>query len=168
MRFFLDFDDVLFNTKKFKKDLIAIFLSHGITEEQFNKSSYWGDKYALNKQIDFLRYEYDIDVEKLKKDLDLFLNNLQKYVFSDVIDLLKYLGRDNIFLVSYGEKETQMQKIIGSGVDKYLKKIVIADTIKSAPILDIINKLSLKDCNNYFIDDRLKYIEEVKKNIISA
>ena len=51
MKVFIDFDDVLFNTRDFKRDLINIFIKNGVSRKQFTEEGYWSGKYNLEKQI---------------------------------------------------------------------------------------------------------------------
>ena len=53
--FFIDFDDTLFNTKKFKKELIKIFLKNNINKKQFTEFYYdQNNKHDPEKQINKL------------------------------------------------------------------------------------------------------------------
>ncbi len=166
MKAFIDFDDVLFNTKEFKKDLMAIFYSQGISRQLVYDTMYWDEKYNLNKQLKFLEKEYKIDRQKLKTKLDIFLQDLSKYVFPDVHDFLKTVGRENLFIISYGHSDWQRLKISRAGLNNFFQDIFIGKD-KARGILQFLNlddknKISEK---TYFIDDRVEYIEKVKKQI---
>lgn len=161
MKIFIDFDDVLFNTKDFKEDLLNVFIKNGITKSQF-KQSYWGRTYNLEKQIKAIENKYNVDADKLEKDIDNFLSDLGKYVFLDVHNFIESVGRENIFVASYGHKNFQEQKIKSSGLGNSFKKIVITHEAKSEIIRDLIDEEDLDDETLYFLDDRISYIEEVK------
>ncbi len=161
MKIFIDFDDVLFNTRDFKEDLLNVFIKNGITKEQF-KESYWGKTYNLERQIKAIEEDYGINADKLEEDIDIFLRDLQKYIFVDVEDFLKSIGKENIFLTSYGHKNFQEQKIKNSSLMNSFKKVVITHDTKSGIIKDIIQEEELGGETLYFLDDRIKYVEEVK------
>lgn len=161
MKIFIDFDDVLFNTKDFKEDLLAVFVKNGITKEQF-KDSYWGKTYNLEKQIESIKKEYDVDSEKLEKDINSFLKDLKKYVFQDAHDFVEFVGKDYLFLASYGHKNFQYQKVKNAGLEDSFNQIVVTHNKKSEIIQNIIKEENLKDETLYFLDDRIRYIEEVR------
>jgi FMN phosphatase YigB (HAD superfamily) len=163
MKIFIDFDDVLFNTKDFKNNLLDVFVNNGITKKQF-KESCWGKTYNLKKQIEFIENNYDIDASKLEGDIEIFLKNLKGYVFTDVHGFIKDIGKENIFLISYGHKKFQEKKIKKSKLSNYFKRCVVTKD-KPKAIAEILKEESVQDENIYFLDDRAGYIEEVKKNI---
>ncbi len=164
MKFFIDFDDVLFNTKNFKKDLIGIFLRNGVSEKQFVEESYWDGRYNLEEQIKSVEKKYKIDGEKLRKDTELFFKDLTQYVFVDVVPFLKKINSADLILISYGDKKIQTEKIKQAGLTDYFDKIVITHD-KAGAINKILEKTRNKDERKYFLDDRSEYIEGVKKEL---
>ncbi len=167
MKTFIDFDDVLFNTKKFRQDFVAIFLRQGISQKDFD-SSYAltvgkndGCKvcYDPQKQITRLKKYLIFNDEELAHNLKIFLADLKRYVFKDVCVFLEKFQKKELFLVTYGDATFQKTKVSGSGVEKYFKKVIIASGEKSNGISKFI---SAKE-KMYFVDDRVRYISEVKK-----
>ncbi|MFZ2193748.1 MAG: hypothetical protein WAV31_05890, partial [Candidatus Moraniibacteriota bacterium] len=77
MKLFIDFDDVLFNAKKFKTDLINIFIKNGVSKLEFENSYYsfrkkdqaLGKYYDLKKQISALKKIKRLNHEKLANEL---------------------------------------------------------------------------------------------------
>jgi FMN phosphatase YigB (HAD superfamily) len=165
MKFFIDFDDVLFNTKNFKKDLIGIFLRNGVSEKQFVEESYWDGRYNLEEQIKSLGNKYQVDTDKLTKDTNNLLNDLSEYVFPDVKKFLKKIRKENLFLISYGDQEIQWRKIEQSGLISSFQEIVItSDKVKA--VEDILKRhKGIKTEGLYFIDDRSKYLDKIKKEL---
>jgi len=161
MKIFIDFDDVLFNTRKFKQDIIAVFEKNGVSQEKF-RESYWGKTRDLDRQIKFIQEKYNIDTKNLEKDLVNLLTDLSAYIFDDVLDFLKSSDRENMYVVSFGFEEFQRQKIKNSALEKYFQDIVITDKLKSEAIGLIIDKYKIIDQELYFLDDRSEYLGEVK------
>jgi FMN phosphatase YigB (HAD superfamily) len=162
MKFFIDFDDVLFNTRDFKKDLIGIFIRNGVSEKQFIEESYWDGRYNLEEQIKSVEKKYKIDGEKLRKDTELFFKDLTQYVFMDVVPFLRKINREDLTLISYGDEKIQTEKIKQAGLYGYFDKIVITHD-KAEAINKILEKEGDNDEKMYFLDDRSEYIEGVKR-----
>jgi FMN phosphatase YigB (HAD superfamily) len=142
--------------------LIGIFLRNGVSEKQFVEESYWDGRYNLEEQIKSVEKKYKIDGEKLRKDTELFFKDLTQYVFVDVVPFLKKINSADLILISYGDEKIQTEKIKQAGLDGYFDKIVITHD-KAGAIIKILEKMEDKNKRMYFVDDRNKYIEEVKK-----
>jgi len=175
MKIFIDFDDVLFNTKAFTEDIKKIFSKAGISEELFYET--YRDRNDNSKKMDghFLTYNPSLHFRKIKDKLDIntkmlesdfcaLTENTKKYIFSDVPAFLKAFEKKDLFILSFGTNEFQEKKIKNSGISDYFSKIIIVSHgLKSHAIKEIIEKKSIKkDEPVYFLDDRVKFLEEVK------
>lgn len=175
MKIFIDFDDVLLNTKEFIKNFRKIFRKNGITELVFRK--YYYDypirrkrgslkKYDSMEHVKRIRQELGMDTRKLEKDLKKFIKTTKKYVFSDVEQFLLNFKKKDIYLVSYAKTKFQEDKIKSSGLARHFKRIIISDKMKFSALKSIIKKDKInKKEKLYFIDDRMKQINDAKKNI---
>ncbi|HAR99544.1 MAG: hypothetical protein US57_C0005G0030 [Candidatus Moranbacteria bacterium GW2011_GWC2_37_73] len=170
MKIFIDFDDVIFNTKKFREDLEALFDLNGVSKEIFQK--YYADpkdQRAIKTFNPWLQAErigrvMDFDVNKLTEAINEFVLDISKYVFVDVVDFANILGSKNIYVVSYGDLEFQHKKIDGSMIGKYLDNIVVTENLKSEIISKIIAEDNLeKNEEIFFLDDRIEQIRDVKE-----
>lgn len=172
MKIFVDFDDVIFNAKKFKEDLIHVFMKNGVTRHEFENSYYTfqkkaqveGKYYDPKKQVAVLRRRNIIDHKKLERDIDVFMSDLKKYVFPDVKEFLGNFKKNDLYLISYGHVKFQKTKIKGSLVRKYFRKVVISKDNK----INIIRETAKKD--NFLsresvilIDDRPEQLEQTEK-----
>lgn len=158
MKIFIDFDDVLFNTKKFIIEYIKIFKKYGVSEEIFRKYYYDGKetklkRYDLNGHLE--RISRNLNIDNLKKDINKFLFNTRKFIFSDVKKTLKSLGKYDLYILSYGDKEFQNIKIKNSGIANFFKKIIISSKNKTFALKE--NKPF------YFLDDRVSHLKDMKK-----
>lgn len=170
MKIFIDFDDTLFHTKKFRQDLTQLFLSHGVPQKDFDisygiltgKTGICKTCYNPIKQIRFLRETILFDHEKLEKDLKIFLEQLACYVFKDSTSFLKNFKKTELFLVTYGNAKTQKDKVRGARLINYFHKVIITNGTKSEGISKFINNKKSPDEEIYFIDDRTEYIFEIK------
>jgi len=171
MNIFIDFDDVLFNTKQFIEDLRSVFGKHGISVEHF-KESYKEIKilenvtagYNYEKHIEYLRKEKEFDEKELKKEIDNFLEDLRKYVFSDSQYFLQSLHdkEHKMYLISYGLSDFQQKKVDGAHLNEYFTQSIVGEVEKGEAIQSIMEKDSNSDIS-WFIDDRIKFLHEVKK-----
>jgi len=174
MEVFIDFDDVIFNTKKFVTDIKRAFRKYGIDEELFQKSyidypiknkNGTIKKYEPSKHIVILEREFEFDGRKLRADVRKITKNSSAYVFPDVTDFISKSGKKNVHIISYGDTDFQEEKISECGVAGLVSAIIISDKLKSDSIKKIISKetIDLSDGKIYFIDDRMEQIVDVKK-----
>lgn len=173
MKIFIDFDDVIFNAKKFRKDLIGIFGKHGITKQEFESSYYsFGKKeemrgkyYDPRRQIKVLKKKYVVNNERLKKDLDAFLKDLRGYIFPDVRDFLDNFEKKNLFLITYGHAQFQKKKIVNSGMSRCFNKILICRGNKVDIINDVCKKRGITPGEEdiLLIDDHPEQIAEAER-----
>ncbi|KKP96309.1 MAG: hypothetical protein US25_C0011G0007 [Candidatus Moranbacteria bacterium GW2011_GWE1_36_7] len=179
MKVFIDFDDVIFNTKNFKHDFKNMFFENGISNEIFDK--YYNDpndSRAIKTFDPWLQIEriYDneveVDREKLNNLVRKFISDMSGYIFVDVLAFVNIVGVKNIFIVSFGEREFQTKKVLNSGIGKFIPNIVITDTSKAEAIAKILeNEKNNTSENIFFIDDRSEQIRDVKEkfpNVITV
>ena len=174
MKVFIDFDDVLFYSKKFIQDEKKIFRKYKISEELFQKHYYQYRKdkkgnliriYNLKKQLRGIKKEKKMDIEPIRKELEVFLKDTGKYIFNDVENFLKKFEKKNLFIISYSKTDFQKNKIKNSGISKYFKKIIITDEKKFKVLKRIIDTEKIKEEEIFFLEDRVDYIAGVKNEI---
>ncbi len=165
MTIILDFDDVLFNTARFKEELAMLFKEH--------KVDFWGTYNRVKKPRSIFSLESylalakkenkRVDVKGLEKNIDGLFKNLNQFVFPDVVDFLKNFQNHDLILISWGEKKFQDRKIYSLGKEfiSFFDKVITGPT-KKAEILDKILK-SYKSRPVVFIDDKLEELKEIKK-----
>lgn len=170
MRIFIDFDDVIFNTKKFKDDFEKIFVVHGISEDIFREHYYDPTDNRKIKIFDAtlhvkrIRNATGIDTSGILAEVDEFLKDTSKYVFPDAIRFIENVGRKNVCVVSFGGIDFLKRKIDGSGIPKYINNIKVIDYEKSRAIAEFIEneKISINE-KLFFLDDRIEQICDIKE-----
>ena len=174
MLIFIDFDDVLFNTKLFKKELIDVFLKNGITKKDFFDSYYdyplktkkGLQKYDPWNQIKILKEKKKFNEEKLKKDLAKLLGNLKRFIFPDSRNFLKKFKKKELVLISYGETKFQEIKINSSNISSYFAKIIIGDKDKAELIKKfLIRQPAEKEEDIFLLEDFPLHINAVKQKL---
>ncbi len=170
MKIFIDFDDVIFNTKEFRMGLEDLFNANGINKENFRK--YYNDpqdQRAIKVFSPWLLVEraskdLALDIKKINVAVGDFISDISEYVFEDFGQFIDYAGDENIYVVSYGDPEFQDQKITGSRIKTHLKNIFITGFLKAESIKKIIeDKKWNKNEKIFFIDDRIEQLEDVKQ-----
>ncbi|KKP79743.1 MAG: hypothetical protein A2271_00370 [Candidatus Moranbacteria bacterium RIFOXYA12_FULL_35_19] len=172
MKIFVDFDDVLFNTRKFVIDYKKIFKSYGISEKIYDKYYY---NYPVNKNKSFKKYNsimhvreigknFPINARKIEKDIDNFIKNTRKYIFKDAYEFVSKYSKKDLYIISFPKIGFQEKKIKNSGMNKYFEKSISTSGLKSNVIRELIKEKKIeKNETIYFIDDRLESIEDMKK-----
>lgn len=162
----LDFDDVLFDTFSFKKELAVIFQKHKLDFwEIYNKIKYDRDIFSLEKSFNLAQKENNnVDIKKLTKSIDKLFKNLNQFLYSDTYTFLQSFQRHNLIILSWGNTEFQKRKIYGLGKEftSFFDEI-IAGPIEKFKILDKIIQL-YKDRPIVFIDDKIKELKKVREN----
>jgi len=167
MKIFVDFDDSLFNTKKFRDQLINIFLQNGVTRKDFfatyydypEKTSRGLKKYDPEKQIDILSKKRVLNKKKLKYELRRLIEDSSKFTFDDAKIFLNGFRKNNLFLISFAKTKFQCDKIKYSGLTNYFSKVIVSDRTKAEEIVKVVGD---KNTQIFFIDDRPDQIMPLK------
>lgn len=174
MLVFIDFDDVIFNSRDFKEDLKNVFLELGVSENLYFDSYYDPQDgrrvkvYDPRAQAQRIGDGHNIETEKMLRSVDVFMQDCSKYVFDDVENFIGKIGKENICLLSYGDIYFQQEKINKSGIGSKIENIFVTDKLKSEKIEEILNARNANpDQKIFFIDDRIEQIKDVKEKFSS-
>lgn len=167
-KIFIDFDDSLFNTKKFRSELVGVFSKNGVSKKNFFETYYDYPqrtasglrKYDPARQIMMLRKKIKVNDLKIKKDLERLIRKAKKFVFTDTESFLARFKKRNLLLISYGYTDFQYGKIKNCGLFGKFFKVIVADGDKNK----IVRKFVKKGEPFLFIDDRIENINLIKKD----
>ena len=163
MRYIFDFDDVLFNTEKFKEHEFAcmkkIGISHEIALHSYEKIREAGKLFSLKYFLSDLFVVAEIkgiEIEEIYEDI---MGVCKTLLNKEVFQLIQKLGRENCFIVTHGDREFQMDKIKRTGIVPLFSEIVIVPGSKK----EMVEKICAKYKNEevFFIDDKEKYFEDL-------
>ena len=177
MVLFLDFDDTLFNTKKFNEALARSGLNkHGITSNIFletydavkvthtSESGY----YNLDEHVELLAKYGNGGAAEIKTSMfDFARKKAKDFIFSDALPFLEAHKKYAPVLITltHGESEYQKHKIAWSGIQKYFKDTILTSGATKG---ECIKKyMSQHDGHEkaLLLDDRGSWITEaVQKN----
>lgn len=154
MIYYIDFDNTLFNTEDFYRDLLILLKKFYINEEDINE---YYDSLSKNQLFNPLKIISKITENnplkiKIEKEINCFFSDLSKYLYDDAIVFLEYLNSKNyqINLLTYGDYDYQNLKINNSFIKDYFNKLIITSRNKF--------DLGLDYQNSIFIDDDIKQI----------
>lgn len=158
-----DFDDTLFDTNRFKKDIFQILEKTGLKKDLLQKTYLEvieKDNYTFKKHLKEIRRSVSkLNTKEVSKSLHNLLEN--KYLFESVeINLKKLKERHKIILLTKGDVEFQNIKIKESGISKIFNKKDIYIVAKDK--LSIIKKINLEE-EVYFINDKKTENDLIKK-----
>lgn len=170
MKIFLDFDDVLFHTRIFRRDFVLLLEKYGMPREVYEATRselYSEAAFERGKCYDFEEHLRVMgmrcpgaDIVTALKAAESFLSRLEKYVFSDVKNFLRAFPKDNLCILSFGEKKFQNKKIQGSGLVPFVHEVYIVDGDKGFFLSGCVGK---EEKDIFFLDDRERYMREVKR-----
>jgi len=170
MKIFIDFDDVLFNTRRFKTELLRqVFLKNKITKKEFSETYYTflkvGKKtlkyYDPLNQIRELGKNKKNDTQRLKKDLANLIKNSKEFVYRDASSFLKKFNKKDLILISYGYPNFQKMKVENSNLSSYFSRIILEKSDKINIINSILRKQKkIKEENVYLIDNLLENLQK--------
>ncbi|MBP5684405.1 MAG: hypothetical protein J6X02_04030 [Bacilli bacterium] len=146
MKYYIDFDNTIFDTVSFYDDLLKILYDGGITKEYI-------DNYYQEKGMDPLKLIYSIkDLDVQNKALNHF-NDTNKYLYQDAIDFLNSKKDSEFILYTNGYLEYQIKKIVNSKILKHFKNVIISESDKT--------KLDIDYTKGIFIDDNVDVLKSL-------
>ena len=164
----LDFDGVVFDYVRFKKDCAAVFKKLGASArayyETYDAVKKISGGYLPVAQIESLKKKYPaIHSTALAEEIKKLTLQSARYLYSDARAFLMSCKKSElpVMLVSAGSS-FQKQKIAASNTRQFFKKVVVViGSAKSAPIQKIIRQFPKKQC--VFVDDRADVLDEIKR-----
>jgi FMN phosphatase YigB (HAD superfamily) len=175
MKVFIDFDDVIFNTKEFSAGLRKLFESCGVSQEIFQKNYYDPSDNNEIKLFDpegvFARLEKNEKMETaiLREKFAQHMTDLSEFVFADVADFLAETEKKNAYLISFGLPVFQNEKIVASGIHKLVSGCIVTKGSKAEAVRQVMEKMNIDfDEKIIFIDDRVEQVQDIKKAFPAA
>lgn len=171
MKIFLDFDDVLFNTKQFFADYQLVFARFGVSGEMFErtyakarKNESGVDGYKYDRHMSILAEEEGMQSAVVRAGVDSFVQNLQQYVFPDVREFLKERKKngDALYIISTGSPDFQRKKIVSAGLLEYFTEVAIAGEDKIPEFVRMMKNAHMGE-KVWFFEDRTEHIGGIKQ-----
>jgi len=157
MKFIFDFDDVLVYTsigeKNIRGHIYSALEKHGVSpalSREYVERERW-NLFSLHKMLSHFSLSQDLYEE--------IMPGMKNFVNKKLIELVKKLGKENCFIVTYGDPDFQVDKIKRSGVSNLFSEIFPVIGIKNKPIEKICKKYP--DEKIFFIDDKVKHFDDL-------
>ena len=155
MKFIFDFDDVLFYTTKHRLGhwypfLEKLGISYKEIDEYYKKGR--AEKFSLKKVLAHFSLQEE-SYEEIMRDAKSFLNE-------ELVNIVKTIGKENCYIITYGEKEFQLDKIKRTGIGSLFSEIIVVSIDEKQDILEEICTRH-KDEKIVFIDDKVKHLEDI-------
>lgn len=165
MKYYIDFDNTLFETPKLTKALLtlltnAILQKHTYKEfeETFNECKKLFNRenfYNIYDLIEHFSHIYNLDKTEILNNLSILLSDTKEFLYSDAIPFLKKLKSEGhqLYILSNCKESLKYQsaKISGSGIADFFEAAFITSTPKYS--------LDLKYNEGIFIDDKPSDLE---------
>ena len=171
----IDFDGVLFDDRRFKKEYESLFrhagVSHDLYEKTYQQSKekgHYDPRAHIRLALGFVSSEPSVQ-KNLYARVTKFLEQSSRYVFKDVSDFLGFLKKEHIraVLLSTGDPVFQKQKIAKSGIEHLFDDVVIISEASKLHAIDAMVRKE-KSTRFMFIDDKKEVVEEIKKSLPSV
>jgi FMN phosphatase YigB (HAD superfamily) len=156
MKFIFDFDDVLFRSTKHRKEHLFVLLEKaGISHEKLDE--YYKEAREVGFSLRDLLKHFSLG-DDLYKEL---MSESKNYIDTDLHELIKKLGKDNCYIVTFGDKEFNSDKIFYSGTADLFHKenIFIVQGGKKEFIEEICKKHQNEEV--VFIDDKAYHFKDL-------
>ncbi|MFA6177513.1 MAG: HAD hydrolase-like protein [Candidatus Paceibacterota bacterium] len=158
MKYIFDFDDVLFQTTKHRKEHMFVLLQKaGIPlfeiEKYYKKARLEG--LSLKSMLAHFLSDKEIQ-EKLYEEI---MEENKNFINTELLEKIKKIGKENCFLITHGGTEFQNDKIERIGATPLFSEIIILQGSKKTAVENICERF--REEKVIFIDDKVQYFEDL-------
>lgn len=153
--YYIDFDDTLFDTNSFKKELNKILEQNGLDKSCYavNYKDGKDEQHLLNIRnlFKYLSNKENIPLENLINPLEKLFSKLPEFVHKDSIDFLNYLKSkgNKTYILTWGDQEFQREKVFSSKLNEFVDGVIYTEKLKYQ-----LENIDYK--NSFFIDDSVR------------
>ena len=157
VNYYLDFDYTLFDTHAFRQGLYEILEQNGLDNSYLELTPEMktnGQKLLNIKELfKNISETTNIPLNNFINPLEELYTKSHEFVYDDTLEFLNYLKSKNhkIYLLTWGEKEFQKEKIQASKLINYFDEIIYAEQLKYTLNIDYENGI--------FVDDSVRDLE---------
>jgi len=144
IKYFIDFDDTLFDRGRFAPDLFSIVKKYGFDDAEIEGSykvvysdgyeGIWAHLSYLNKNV------RSFDIDKAGRQIESFLNRSCDYLFPEALPFLEKIDRKtfDVRLLTVGGLDFQKLKVVKCGIEKYFDQCHFTSVNKAAALVDLV------------------------------
>ncbi|HOX41520.1 MAG TPA: hypothetical protein PK263_04980 [bacterium] len=185
IKYFIDFDDTLFNRNKFWNALIEIMSKYGLEEEfkatykhpeLYRNGGYEGAKphlMLLKKQREELGGDITV-FEKIGEEIEALFERAPEFLYPEAIAFLQAIDRNkyDVKILTVGGKEFQRSKVKGSGIEELVGEanVIYTTQSKDAALAGSGQDSKLVEPDEQFIllEDKQETIDAVRASFPNA
>ncbi|MDQ5962313.1 MAG: hypothetical protein QG653_120 [Patescibacteria group bacterium] len=163
MKLVLDFDEVLFKTREMKGHFTRILERLGVdprmTELLYMKHRETGIPFSLKRFLWAVAIRTDIGEVAEPHVYEEIMKGCATFTNHELVRLIKPFGRENIIILTNGDKEYQMEKIKRSIGEDFASDIIVVKGSKKEALHTI--------CKNHnksqiiFVEDQPKFLDDL-------
>lgn len=153
MKFIFDLDDVLFYKTKHREKIL-------INLEKFNIPRNLTEEYLEKERLNLFSLKIMLSYFSLPENLyEKIISECKNFVNKELIEVIKKIGKENCFIISYGNKEFQQDKIKRIGIADIFSEIIIVSGSKKEAVEKICAKYPDEEVT--FIDDKAYHFKDL-------
>jgi FMN phosphatase YigB (HAD superfamily) len=153
MKYIFDFDDVLFQTTKLKEKIFLTLEEVGVPRnlvKEYLEKERW-NCFSLKKMLAHFSVH-----ENLYEKIMNICGDLRN---EELFEIVKKIGKENCFIITYGDEEFQQDKIKRAGIAPLFSEVIIVSNSKKETIEKICAEYKNEEI--IFIDDSAKHFEDL-------
>ena len=153
MKYIFDFDDVIFDSIRFKQEKLFPALVHkGVTAQQVQEVYKKGFTSPENLFKDVaLACGVQLSTQEQGDIVENLFTNLNSFLHADTVELIKQKGKSDCVILSLGDTLFQKRKISETGLDELVSHVKIVQDSKKDWVIDFSNTYTAETV--YFIDN---------------
>ena len=164
MKLVLDFDEVLFKTREMKGHFTRVLELLGVdsrmTELLYMKHRETGIPFSLKRFLWAVSIRTDIDEVASPETYEEIMKGCATFTNHELVNLIKPLGKENIIILTNGDKEYQMEKIKRSIGEDFASEIIVVKGSKKDALHAICNHH--KKSQIIFVEDQPKFLDDLE------
>ncbi len=154
MKYIFDFDDVLFHmTKMRKQNLYPALGKKGVLVKDID--SYYAVARKNHFSLKDLIAHFSLPTELYEE----IMAQVPNFRNEELLSVIRELGKENCFIVSYGNHEFQLDKITRSGIGDLFQEVLIVPGSKKEAVEAISEQYEKEEV--YFFDDKAHHFEDL-------
>lgn len=162
VRLILDFDDTLFDTKKFKRNMFSYIekagIPYSVAELNYKKIRDLDTPFSLKMFLTmiFVENRNEKFIENLYRKI---ISHNFSFLNKELLDVVRMIGKSNCYLVTNGDEKFQFDKIRKSKIDSLFHSVDVIPGSKKKIIEEIC--VDNPDSLIIFVDDKKKFFDDI-------
>lgn len=163
MKLVLDFDEVLFKTKDMREHFTQVLERKGVdrrmTELLYMKHRETGIPFSLKRFLWTVAVRTDMREVQEPHVYEEILKGCSKFVNKKLVEVVAPFSKENIIILTNGDKEYQMEKIKRSIGEDFAEEVIVVPGSKKEALQSICKEHPHEDI--IFIEDQPRFIEDI-------